>query len=269
MKIENYRLTALALVNPLLVWWTCSVAHAGTNLVINGGFEQPPVPLASYVSFPAPTSFLGWTVWSGSVDVVGTNFYANASGLQSLDLNTYVSGGVYQDITNSPGEQYRLRFAFGANTAGIGDASSGPALKRMEVRWGTNTLVVLEHDVTGRSRTSVGWREFTFSVPGTGLDRLSFLSLTPGSAGPALDNVSLTLASEPINPVDGLSIERAVQVCWPTESGRIYQVQWASSADTNVWTYLGPPVTGDDTTNCICDPIGSNAMRIYRVSKSQ
>jgi hypothetical protein len=113
--------------------------------------------------------------------------------------------------------------------------------------------------------TDVGWREFSFTVFGTGNDRVIFRSLTPGWAGPAIDNVSLEPSTNSIPMVSGLTIERAVRVCWPTEPGMLYQVQWASQLDTNIWNYLGAPVLGDGTTNCICDPLGSNSMRVYRV----
>jgi hypothetical protein len=204
----------------------------------------------------------------GAVDLVNTNWFASASGTQSLDLNSADSGGVYQDATTSPGESYRLRFAFGGNTHENGNPAGGPPVKQMQVLWGTNVLGTLSYDVTGHSPTDVGWREFSFTVIGNGNDRVIFRSLTHGWAGPAIDNVSLKPSTNSIPMVSGLTIEtieHAVRICWPTEPGMLYQVQWASRLDTNVWNYLGASVLGDGTTNCICDPLGSDSMRVFRV----
>jgi len=67
----------------------------------------------------------------------------------------------------------------------------------MEVRWGTTVVGTLDHDTTGRSGTNVGWRKISFKVVGSGADKLSFASLTPGSAGPAIDDVRLVAAQTP------------------------------------------------------------------------
>lgn len=237
--------------------------NAQTNLIVNGGFETPTVSLSGWLSYQEPSGFKGWSVESGGVDLVGTNFFASASGLQSLDLNAGDAGKVYQDVITVPGEKYRLRFAFAANPDMI--VCGGPAVRSMEVRWNSILLATPAQDVRGHSPTDLGWREFSFIVTGGGTDRLSFKSLTPGCAGPAVDDVSLTVATNAINVVNGLAIENAVQVCWPTVPGNSYQVQWALSADTDVWNYLGQPVRGDGLTHCICDPLGGNPRRFYRV----
>lgn len=261
--MKTIRRFAAAIASILILCIVPIAGKAATNLIVNGGFESPRVPLSGFDSFYAPNSFGGWTVWTGVVDLVDTNRFGSASGLQSLDLNGDVIGGVYQDVATLAGESCRLRFAFAANPVATG--CEGESVRRMEVRWGSNLLATVEHDVTVHSPTQVGWREFSFIVTATGQDRVSFLSLTPGCAGAAIDEVSLTPATNSINAVDGITIERAVQVCWPTTAGRTYQVQWASRADTSVWTYLGQPIRGDGATNCICDPLGENPKRFYRI----
>lgn len=247
--------------------WLCSVCtlSASTNLIVNGGFEEPRVPLDFFSTFAPPSTFLGWTPIGDGVDIFGTNYIQSAAGLQSVDLNNVTSGGIFQDVVTSTGEVYRLSFALGANTASIGDPRTGPAVKRVRVQWNTNSVAELEHDVTGHSQSSVGWRQFSFLVTGTGLDRLLFESLTPGWTGPAIDDVSLRLASSTNDFVNGLSIERAVRVGWPTEQGRLYQVLWADRLQTNIWSYLGLPVVGDGRTNYICDPTAGYDMKVYRV----
>ena len=60
-------------------------------------------------------------------------------------------------------------------------------------------------------------------------------------------------------------IQRAVEVSWPSVANQLYQVQWASNVDTNQWFSLGRLVVGNARTNSICDPLGSNSKRFYRV----
>jgi hypothetical protein len=60
-----------------------------------------------------------------------------------------------------------------------------------------NGAALIDHDTTGRSARDVGWREYRFVVRGTGSDRHSFVSVTPGSAGPGIDDVRLVLTAEP------------------------------------------------------------------------
>jgi hypothetical protein len=92
-----------------------------------------------------------------------------------------------------------------------------------------------------------------------------FRSVTTGSAGPAIDAVSLTLDTDPFPAVDTLAIQKAVMICWPTTTGTQYQVQWAAKVDPDAWTYFGPPLAGNGVTNCVCDALGNSAMRVYRV----
>jgi hypothetical protein len=157
------------------------------NLIVNGGFESPPLSF-SFLTFTAPTSFLGWAVTSGQVDVVHRTFYASASGSQSLDLNGYQSGSASQTVVTRPGGVYTLTFAFAANTVLSFDS---PRVRRMEVRWGPTVIANLDFDTMGFTATNVGWRQYTFSVIGSGTDTISFKSLTVGNAGPAIDDVSL------------------------------------------------------------------------------
>src|SRR5688572_9036953 len=158
-------------------------AAALTNMAINGDFEAPLAP--GFVTFTAPSNFLGWTVASGGVDIVASNFYAPASGLQSLDLNSVTSGSVFQNVATSPGQAYQLLFSLAANPLPDNPAFPSPAIKKMEVRWNATVLESFSPDATGRTASNVGWQDYGFYVVGTGGDRLTLTSLTPGSAGPA------------------------------------------------------------------------------------
>jgi len=57
-----------------------------------------------------------------------------------------------------------------------------------------------------------------------------------------------------------------VEVCWSGASNQTYRVQYRSSLTGNAWINLGPPVIGNDRTNCIADKIlPDQEQRFYRV----
>jgi choice-of-anchor C domain-containing protein len=236
---------------------------ASVELIANGEFEDPIVPAVGYLTFSDGNKFSGWTVSSGDVDLVGTNYFASAFGPQCLDLNGNGGGQIYQDITTTPGANYRLSFAFAGNP--VRRVGEGPPLKKMELRWGTNVLATLEHDVTLHSAENVGWRRFSYLILGTGRDRLLFRSLTAGNAGPAIDQVSIVPADTPVPLAEGLDIEKAVQLSFPTLAGKVYQLEWASKTDTNVWNLLGSPVLGNGNTNLFYDVVSNAPLRFYRL----
>jgi len=66
------------------------------------------------------------------------------------------------------------------------------------VSWGTSTVDTVTFDATGRSVTSMGWsyREYPVAASAA-VTRLRFESLTAGSFGPVLDDVSVTTAGGP------------------------------------------------------------------------
>lgn len=54
-----------------------------------------------------------------------------------------------------------------------------------------------------------------------------------------------------------------VELCWPSTSGSMYQVQYRSDLTTNIWTDLGIPVQGKDSTTCIYDAVLPGAPRKF------
>jgi choice-of-anchor C domain-containing protein len=152
------------------------------NVVTNGDFEVPNAG-SSYVIYKAGQTFGGWMVESGSVDQGGT--WQVANGNQSVDLSGEGTGAIYQDLSTIPGQTYLLRFAMAGNPYG------GPAVKRMEIWWGNTLVDTLSFDITGRSTSSMGWVYHEYTVVATAnVTRLRFKSLTSGTFGPALDDVT-------------------------------------------------------------------------------
>jgi hypothetical protein len=57
-----------------------------------------------------------------------------------------------------------------------------------------------------------------------------------------------------------------VEVCWSSETGRNYQVQYKSDLTTNQWVNLGGPVSGSASNTCAADKvIAGQPQRFYRV----
>lgn len=57
-----------------------------------------------------------------------------------------------------------------------------------------------------------------------------------------------------------------VELCWPSVSNLMYQVQYQSQLVTNAWADLGAMISGNGATNCIRDSIlSTQAERFYRV----
>jgi len=61
----------------------------------------------------------------------------------------------------------------------------------------------------------------------------------------------------------------AAEVCWPSKTNRVYQVQWASSLASTNWMGLGLPTQGTGAEICIFDSTRSSARRFYRVEVVQ
>ncbi|HEY9842561.1 MAG TPA: DUF642 domain-containing protein [Candidatus Obscuribacterales bacterium] len=154
------------------------------NLVVNGGFETPDAG-GGYNFYDS--SFDGWQVTSGSVDVVGTYWQA-AVGNQSIDLSGYAPGAIEQAFNTQAGRAHRLTLCLAGNSEG------GDPVKQVEVSWNGSRLGTLSFDTTGKSTDKMGWVSYTLILPGSqvsSLSRLTLRSLTAGSYGPAVDNVSV------------------------------------------------------------------------------
>ena len=95
---------------------------AFANLITNGSFETPTVPVGSFSNFPTGSiAITGWTVVGPPVSVVSGSFtsgpfsFPAQDGIQWLDLTgpTSGGGGVEQAVTTTPGQTYDLSFYVG------------------------------------------------------------------------------------------------------------------------------------------------------------
>lgn len=97
----------------------------GSNLIVNGGFEDPAIAGGSYAIYPA--GIPGWDVESGA----GIEIQDNAAGLPHsgdnlVELDSDNQSAMSQDIVTVPGEKYRLSFWYSPRpNVAIGDNTLG------------------------------------------------------------------------------------------------------------------------------------------------
>jgi choice-of-anchor C domain-containing protein len=169
--------------------------------VANGDFEDPDVSMSpgNYPTYSAGESFGGWTVASGNINHVGNDTvtppwpgWQAASGSQSVDLTGQEAGTIYQDLSTLTGQTYLLSFAMAGNPYG------DPAVKTMEVWWGSTLVDTVTFDTAGYSNSNMGWTYHDYSVATSDpITRLKFKSLTDGVYGPALDDVAVASVAIP------------------------------------------------------------------------
>jgi len=166
------------------------------NLLVNGTFELP-AGILTFQTFGIGTDIPGWTIDSGSADIVGPYWQA-IEGIQSLDLNGVSPGSIHQDVHTSAGQTYLLRLAYAGNPEWL------PALKEASVNWNGQPVTNLSFDTTGRTFTDMGWAYAEFQVTATGAtSRLAFNAIsTAAYGGLTLDDVSLT----PLGPSPNLLV---------------------------------------------------------------
>ena len=201
--------TSTAITNPmtrlavLVVGLVCINAQA--NLIQNGDFETPDISGNWRVYSVAPGGF-EWQILPPSIDLVNT-YWEAASGDQSLDLDGGFpgGGGVFQDVTTTPGTRYYLSFAFSGNPDWQ-DIGANP-LKPMEVFWGGQLVDLLTFDVTGHTFTDMGWTYYQYQLVAIDdITRVAFHSpVTYQSAtGPAIDDVVLDFHPRSGIPISGV-----------------------------------------------------------------
>lgn len=179
---------------------------AAANLLINGGFEDPPQAGRTNVAtfnIPAGSNYItGWTVVQGNVDLTTAANYGpgpntlHPASVQDIDLvgDTNGSGGVFGGLSQSfatvAGQMYRLTFDYSHNN---GTASSNGYAAQVTVADG-NALAatVLSTEVT-QAFNQLGWAAFsqTFTA-NSDLTQLTFINTRGGfNAGIYLDEVSV------------------------------------------------------------------------------
>lgn len=135
----------------------------------NGSFEDGP-------------DITGWTVVSGSIDLIGS-YWDAFDGDRSIDLNGNEPGAINQVFDTESGALYQVFFDMAGNP-------DDPGLKVL-VASANSMASEYEFDSTGKTHTEMGWTEMSFIFQASSdSTTLEFASISPDSAyGPALDNV--------------------------------------------------------------------------------
>jgi hypothetical protein len=177
-----------------------AIVHA--NLLVNGSFETPVIPPATFLDFGIggePAGF-AWTVTTNTVDIVSNGFLGGTAfdGVQWLDLVGFGStGGIEQTFVTTPGQQYTLFFAY-ANNPGPGVPV--PVSADVTVTSGADTL--LNQSISHGTSTTSGldWTPFSMTLTATGTSATLAFDETVGGAngGVFLDAVSINATTAPV-----------------------------------------------------------------------
>jgi major type 1 subunit fimbrin (pilin) len=219
-----------------------SVGVSQSQTITNGSFEQ---------------GFSGWS-GTGVADVMP---YFSTDGTNSARLNASDStpnAVLAQTFPTVPGERYALQFDYGSWHA----SSSSEQRLSVAVSGGATLLsnVVAVVGTTGTMNMIAHRLEFTADAT---VATLTFrdVSLQTYATDGHLDNVRVELA-EPLLTIRVSQVE----LCWPSRTNQVYQVQFRSTLTTNTWTDLGAAIPGSSPTTCTYDAVApSSPQRYYRV----
>jgi hypothetical protein len=193
---------------PAVLVFAITIPSAAQNLLTDGGFENP-VAQNPFTTYDAPGKMGAWNLvdtgdrtnngtGKSGVDLV-RNYWQPHGGDQSIDLNGWAKGEIYQSLAAKADACHTLTFYTAGNT------DAGPVVKSVAVYWLTqdtalrpmpgNLAGVFTFDTTGRSKQNMGWTQQSVSGFRGGPDKRSILvfqSLDAGSYGMALDDITVT-----------------------------------------------------------------------------
>jgi hypothetical protein len=213
-----------------------SVSVSQAQIITNGSFEF---------------GFDGWSA-SGAVEVIP---FHSSHGTHSACFNSgdrQPSAVLTQTFLTVPGERYRLEFDFGG---GYADSQRLAVLV-------TGGGVLLSNLVFGGGLSQMSPQRFNFFADATNTTlTIRDICLYTISNDGYLDNVSVEHTG--LDPSIRVS---QIELCWFSQSNRLYQVQYYSTLTTDMWTDLGPPIPGSSPTTCTNDAVAPGTPhRFYRV----
>lgn len=158
----------------------------------NGSFEDGPGPVKSGNSAAwvttlgvGDTRLAGWTIGSGDIDYMDTDFWQAAAGQHSLDMSGTQAGTIAQTFDTVAGASYTVTFSLAGNPDG-----GAPATKTLRVAATGGPATDYSVTPSGNSTSNMGWANQTYSFTASGSSTtLSFTSLAASNSGPALDDV--------------------------------------------------------------------------------
>ncbi len=199
----------------LLTFGSANMANAaGTNLMLNPGFEEPANAVSTYSGMVPDAEFPGWQttdiqgkfeVWNHDTPVNGDN--------QFIELNAYSAGAVYQDVATTACDvltfsvQHRARLV-GTDVMHVlagavgGNGADGLTVLKADTRDGSAITATTEiSDDIATEGDDTAWHTWTgtYQVPADQTNtRIAFAAVSSASgdvtAGNYIDNVSVTAA---------------------------------------------------------------------------
>lgn len=135
----------------------------------------------------------GWTLTSGTVDLVRSTSGTAREGQQSIDLNGTSPGSLRRTFVTAPGWAYRLDFDLSGNPIGAG-------VRTLKVRVNGTEVRQFEWDPVAKGNSFHLDMKWEHQVVGFEADSASttieLTSLTLGTSGPQIDNLTFFLVEE-------------------------------------------------------------------------
>jgi hypothetical protein len=183
-------LRLLALIAPLFAVGT---AHAATNLITNGSFEEDLT--FGNGGFATYSTYSGWDVGSNGLELRNNVAGTAEDGGTFAELDTSANSWIAQTVSTVVGQEYLLTFYYAAR-AGVDAASNEIDVAVSDTSTGTATY---SYTGDGTASTSLTWVEETISfVASSTATTITFAAAgTSDSLGGALDNVVLSAVPEP------------------------------------------------------------------------
>jgi hypothetical protein len=193
-----------------MVAWVLLVANGvNANVVVNGGFETPPLPPASVLTVHSgaePPGF-GWTVSVTNVEIFRQGYVGGGGtlpfngapyeGLQLLDLDGFPSiSAISQTLPTTPGALYSLTFAYANNPYRV-----GPSLATVFVQNASNNADVMIPFPIAHGTATPSNYDWTLSPPLFFLAQESSTNLRFVSNNVAFTDAGIFLDAISVNPV--------------------------------------------------------------------
>lgn len=166
---------------------------ADASIISDGEFNNPWG--GSYSTYGTGSSFGGWTVTSGSVDLIGSLLQSPVAGGGSVDMDGSSPGAISQTFS-IPSGWYELSFSLSGNYPGSGNYPSNNPIKTLDVNVGGSDEI-FTYDTSKEKNTATSMNYITeslaFYVDG-GSTTLTFTSLDASNSvwGPVIGNVSVS-----------------------------------------------------------------------------
>ncbi len=169
-------------------------ASAGAAITGDTTFENPVVTPNTFATFVAGQQMGAWTITRGDVHLIGEGFWQAADGVQSVDLDGGVNGGLARHFSTTPLLTYRVSYALAGNFVAAPVIKTGKVLVNGDVRQ------QFAFDTTGATAQDMNYTKKQFLFIATGFSTtIEFVSTTtPQGWGPVIDDVDVETCLLPV-----------------------------------------------------------------------